>query len=74
MKHIQIIIKNDNNQDLYNDTTKEIEQDIIDLHGSDYTDCTDEEKKQWIKDNLKEEINDEIDRIFGVFYLEIKGV
>ena len=63
--HLEITIKNNNNQTLDEVTTEGTEQDIIDLHGSDYTDCTDAEKKQWIKDNLKEEINNQIDRLFN---------
>ena len=48
-------------------STKDLDADLKEssLFGEGYNECSDEEKTKWIIDELKEQINDELERIFN---------
>ena len=48
-------------------STKDLDEDLkeCNVFGKEYNECSDEEKTKWIIDELKEQINDELERIFN---------
>ena len=48
-------------------STKDLDEDLKEssLFGKEYNECSNEEKTKWIISELKEQINDELERIFN---------
>ena len=48
-------------------STKDLDEDLkeCNVFGKEYNECSNEEKTKWIIDELKEQINDELERTFN---------
>ena len=48
-------------------STKDLDEDLkeCNVFGKEYNECSDEEKTKWIIAELKEQINDELERTFN---------